>query len=349
MEKYTLKKMEGFEKGVNLAGWFSQCDEMTKEHLQSFILDEDLERIASWGCDHVRLPIDHSIFVDKSGNFKDSGFEYVGKAIERCRDKKLNVIIDLNKVDGFAFDLDEIHRGFFDSILLQEKFYELWERIAQKFGKYPQNVAFELLSDITDDKYSSVWNNIIRHSIMRIRYYAPLTMIIFGGCKYNSCTTVRDLPNLPDRNIAYTFHFNAPLLFTHQGAHWMSVMPLDFRYGYEHTYGEYMSKTMEIFGSNTGFNGCTYDPDAMLDDQYFEGRLQEAIKIAAERNKCLYCGEYGVIKNADPHEAVKWYRAVHSVYEKHNIARAAWCYKGMDFGISDEEYAPVIDELINYL
>ena len=349
MGEFILKRMTGFEKGVNLAGWFSQWDEINKEHIESFIRDEDLERIAEWGCDHVRIPIDHSILVDKNGNFKDSGFEYVRQAIERCRSKNLNVVIDLNKVDGFAFDLDEIHRSFFDSIILQEKFYELWERIAQKFGKYSQNVAFELLSDITDAKYSSVWNNIIRHSILRIRYYSPSTMIIFGGCKYNSCTTVGELPNISDRNIAYTFHFNAPLLFTHQGAHWMPVMPLDFRYSYEHTYGEYMAKTQEIFGTNTGFNGHSYDPDMILGEEYFENRIEEAIKIAAERNKYLYCGEYGVIKNAKAEEALKWYKAVNSVFAKHNIGRAAWCYKGMDFGISDEEYAPVVGELVRYL
>ncbi|MCR5323844.1 MAG: glycoside hydrolase family 5 protein [Lachnospiraceae bacterium] len=349
MEGYSLKRMTGFEKGVNLAGWFSQCDELSKEHIQNYILDEDLERIAGWGCDHVRLPIDHSLFVDKNGNFKDSGFEYAAWAIERCRSKNLNAVIDLNKVDGFAFDLDEIHRGFFDSILLQEKFYELWERIAQKFGKFPQNVAFELLSDITDDKYSSVWNNIIRHSVSRIRYYAPFTIIIFGGCRYNSCTTVYALPNISDKFIAYTFHFNAPLLFTHQGAHWMSQMPLDFRYSYEHTYGEYIEKTMEIFGTRTGFNDFSRDPDSIIDEHYFEDRIEQAIAVASDRNKFLYCGEYGVIKNAKAEEALKWYKAVNSAFSKYNIARAAWCYKGMDFGISDQEYAPVIDELVKYL
>ena len=51
-----LKEM-GFYKGVNLGGWFSQCD-YSRERLDNFITEKDFAQIAAWGFDHVRIPID---------------------------------------------------------------------------------------------------------------------------------------------------------------------------------------------------------------------------------------------------------------------------------------------------
>ena len=52
-----MKKLEGYQRGVNLGGWLSQRSR-EKEYLDSFITEEDIEKIASWNCDHVRLPVD---------------------------------------------------------------------------------------------------------------------------------------------------------------------------------------------------------------------------------------------------------------------------------------------------
>ncbi len=349
MGDLQLKRLTGFEKGINLGGWFSQNEDTSKEHYETYITEHDLNIIKQWGCDHVRLPIDYAIFVDRNGNFKESGFNYVEKAIEQSRNCGLNIILDLNKVDGFAFFDIEENTGFFYNELLQEKFYELWEKIAARFGKYSSSVAFELLSDVTEKEYSLAWNNIIKHSVLRIRYHAPFTLIIFGGCSYNSCTTVGELPNLTDRRIAYTFHFNGPHVFTHQGAKWLQGMPEDFRYSFEHTYKEYKEMTIKLFGRITGFTDVERDDNEMLDSNYFEDRLKKVVQIAADRDKYLYCGEYGVVHNADPHEALKWFKAINMTFEKHGIARAVWTYKGMSFGIADEEYASVRDELVKYL
>ena len=51
-----MKTLDGFKKGVNLGGWLSQGP-LDKEHLDTFITEKDIARIASWGLDHVRLPI----------------------------------------------------------------------------------------------------------------------------------------------------------------------------------------------------------------------------------------------------------------------------------------------------
>ena len=56
-----------------------------------------------------------------------------------------------------------------------------------------------------------------------------------------------------------------------------------------------------------------------------------------------------MIDRATPEDTVRWYRAINAVLEKHRIARSAWSYRQMDFGLSDERLDGVRDELIRYL
>ena len=67
--------------------------------------------------------------------------------------------------------------------------------------------------------------------------------------------------------------------------------------------------------------------------------------MARERDVALYCGEYGVIDVADPEDTLKWYQAIHTVFEEYGIGRAAWTYREMDFGLSGAHYQAVLKEL----
>ena len=60
-----MKDFKGYKKGVNLGGWLSQCKH-TYEHYDSFITEADIEKIASWHTDHVRLPVDYNLLEDES-------------------------------------------------------------------------------------------------------------------------------------------------------------------------------------------------------------------------------------------------------------------------------------------
>ena len=82
---------------------------------------------------------------------------------------------------------------------------------------------------------------------------------------------------------------------------------------------------------------------------FFEKNFAPAIKVAQERGKCLYCGEYGVIDQADPADAVRWFKDINVIFEKYGIGRAVWNYRGKDFGLVDGHYDGVRDELVKYL
>ena len=78
-----MRIAQGFQKGINLGGWLSQ-GELNKEYLDSFIVESDIATIASWGADHIRLPLDFENVEEADGSVKEAGYEYIEKCISWC-------------------------------------------------------------------------------------------------------------------------------------------------------------------------------------------------------------------------------------------------------------------------
>ena len=315
-----MLKDRGFYRGVNLGGWLSQCD-YSEDRLNNFITEPDFEKIASWGLDHVRIPVDYNVLENEDGSYNKRGFGRIETALGYAKKYGLNAIIDLHKTAGFSFDEGEQESGFFENEKYQERFYSLWEELAKHFAKYSEYVAFELLNEVTDQHFIGAWNRISRECIKRIRVYAPDTLILLGSYWNNSAEAVKDLEKPYDDKVIYNFHCYSPIEFTHQGAYWVK----------------------ELVDTKKDFDDMEITPE------YFEGLFAEAIQKAKENGTCLYCGEYGVIDRTSPEDALKWYKVINSVFEKYEIPRAAWSYKEMDFGLSDSRMDGVRDELLTYL
>ena len=73
------------------------------------------------------------------------------------------------------------------------------------------------------------------------------------------------------------------------------------------------------------------------------------MKQQRKNGTVLYCGEYGVIDLAEPEDALKWFKAINTAFDRLGISRAAWSYKKMDFGISDSRMDNIRSEIIKYL
>lgn len=315
-----LKKM-GILRGVNLGGWLSQCN-YSEERIQHFIEKEDIANIASWGLDHVRIPVDYNVLETEAGEPLERGFERLDWAVAECRKHGLKVVIDLHKTAGYSFDVGEKQTGFFENEALQERFCCLWERIAKRYGAMSDDVVFELLNEVTHAAYCETWNGIADTAIRRIRVYAPNTFILVGSYHHNAAHAVKDLRPPQDDRVIYNFHCYEPLDYTHQGAPWVPQFDQSARIAFREC------------GASAAF---------------FSERWASAIEAAEKNHTSLYCGEYGVIDVVDPADALEWFKAINAAFEKHGIARAAWSYKQMDFGLSDARWDGLRDELVKYL
>lgn len=124
-------------------------------------------------------------------------------------------------------------------------------------------------------------------------------------------------------------------------------MPADFRISYPGSVADYREKIAAL--------GFTHIQDYMevqtetFTYDYFINRFKNAVSLCEERNVPLYCGEYGVINLASPVSALNWYRDINAAFDLLGIGRAAWSYKGVDYGLSDDYMQPVINKLIRFL
>lgn len=343
-----MKKLKGFQKGVNLGGWLSQGT-LDKEHLDTFIQEEDIKRIASWGADHVRLPIDFENIEHEDGTEKAEGYVYIDNCIHWCRTYGLHIVLDLHKTCGYIFDDEEYSADFFDNTALQNRFVALWERLAARYAKDSDIAMFELLNEITRLDVAEEWNRIALRCMKAIRTYAPDVKILYGGVGYSAVNAVKLLAAPIDENIVYNFHFYEPIIFTHQSAYWAKGMPRDFHIGYPDNIEIYRQKTQEIAGAMTGALADENFRFTTLGTEFFEQLFREAVETAERYNITLYCGEYGVIDQAAPEDTVRWFKDIHDVFEAYGIGRAVWSYKEMDFGLNGEHYSSVRNQLISLL
>ena len=314
-----LKEL-GIYKGVNLGGWFSQCD-YSEERLNTFITESDFTQIAAWGFDHVRIPIDYNVIQNEDGSMKEDGLRRIDAALGLADKYDLKAVLDLHKTPGFSFDEGEHEAGFFVSEAYQNRFYTIWEALSARYGDRSDRVVFELLNEVTEAEYLPAWKRISRECVRRIRKNAPDSIVLLGSYHWNSARTLPELDAPYDDKVVYNFHFYEPMNFTHQGAYW-NPQYKDVR----STYAE--------SGANV---------------EWFEDFLAPAIEKAAKEGCELYCGEFGVIDVVPPEEAVKWFRDLHTVFERHGIAHSLWSWKQMDFGLSDPRMDGVRDELLTLL
>lgn len=332
----------GYQVGVNLGGWISQFWKASKEHFDTFITEKDIEQIASWGMDHVRLPIDYNVIESEEHPFeyKEEGFAYIDRCIEWCEKNNLNIILDIHKAPGYAFHSLNENRLFEDE-QLQRRYLSIWRYFAKRYKSHGRNVIFELLNEIVEPN-SDRWNKLSKQAVEAIREIDRNRVIIIGGNNYNSVRTLNEMDRLEDDNLVYTFHFYEPHIFTHQKAGWEQHMKeLDFVVSYpsgNEEYQKYLTKS-EFFRDKL-------ECEEKMGKDYIRNYLQPALEFIRERNVPLYCGEYGVIDHAPIESNLRWHEDVSDLLIEYGIGRAVWSYKLMSFPLVNRDSKVINQELI---
>ena len=332
-----------YQAGANLGGWISQYGEYDRDHFERFIVEEDIENIASWGMDHVRLPVDYPVLVDDDGNYSEVGFSYIDDCLDWCDTHDLDLVLDLHEAPGYSFSTLEENR-LFDEEELQDRFVDLWATMAERYSSEGDNLAFELLNEVVEPT-SDRWNALAHRTIDAIRDVDSDRYVVYGGNNYNSVDELEAIELMEDDDrIVYTFHFYEPFLFTHQFASWSAVTSA---YDQEVQYpGEYpnlaafLEEHPEYADGYEAFVGTTLDANSISRE------LQPALDFVEETGKSLYCGEYGVIDDAPIESRINWYRDVVDVLNANGIGRACWSYKEMNFGLVDRNGDVVSDEIV---
>jgi aryl-phospho-beta-D-glucosidase BglC (GH1 family) len=342
-----MRIFEGYQRGVNLGGWLSQCIRYDEEYFDTFTREEDIKQIAAWGFDHVRLPIDYDVIEEEDGTPKEAGHRHIQDCIDWCEKYHLNIVLDLHKSCGFMFDTAAVADSdkFFTDEKLQDRFIQTWTELISRYGRYHDRMAFELLNEVVNPDYKEEWADIADRAIHMIREVQPEAWIILGGVQHNSVVSVPTLRKPLDDHIVYNFHCYEPLCFTHQHAHW--VENIDYNLPYPAPLELYVEKSKLLDQNDTA--GILSGEVKEVGPEFFENLFRDAIAYAEKQGAPLYCGEYGVIDQADPEDALRWIRDINQVFHKHGIGCAIWNYREKDFGITEAHYDSVRDDVIKAL
>ncbi len=319
-------------RGVNWGGWFSQIDAIAEKdpigfpgklaHMRSFLGREDIERVAGWGFDHIRLPLDWDSAFDSTMRPDKEVFSLLDKAVDGILGSGLGLILDLHKCPGHDF-LDGTIRdqAFFADRRLRGDCLRIWAHLAERYGGRT-GIMFELLNEPVAPS-AGVWNEVKDELAAEIRGMAPKATLVIGSNLWNSAAEFDRLTPVEDDNVVYSFHFYNPLVFTHQHAPWLESAAFNRSLPYPGTY-----PNVDCGPSKLAVDTGRWDKDRLEDvlDPVFRFRERHGVNVA--------CNEFGVYMGGpDRKSLLAWLDDLLELFRGHGIGWSYWNYKNLDFGI----------------
>lgn len=313
-------------RGINLAHWYAQAPQgLGAKHLATFVTDGDMQRLATAGFTHVRLPIEMApAFATDEENRRIR--ELYTESIARLIAAGLAVVVDLHPTDA---EKRAVQAN--PSVLV-----EGWARFAVELIRFPpEKLALEVMNEPYPMR-GSKWHAIQTEAVKAIRAAAPAHTIVVNPGNWSGIGDFTDFEALSDRNIVYSAHVYDPSLFTSQGATWT----WDIAASIKNLPWPVAAADADAHAKASAGTGR---PLAILREQIAKGDMDRA---AMERNldqlvawqrrsrgAFVWIGEFGVYRRFAPREArLEWHRAHRTAFETRGWGWALWDYLG-DYGI----------------
>lgn len=318
-----------FRRGVNICHWLSQC--FDRPYAGDWFTEKDVQWIAAHGFDHIRFPIDARLWLRPDGSLDPAKIKPFQDAIQWSRRRRLGIILDVHFLPGADFNDGGDGRAFVDS-KIQDQAIGIWREIARRFANEPNDVRFEIINEpvAPENKQLNVLN---RRVLAAIRESNPTRLVYLTSNRWSIIATIDDVEFPDDPNLAFTFHFYEPLVFTHQNASWVfakpGVPPVKFP-GVVPDIAPFLKPGNPI----AAYSGRPLSVATDIDEP-FAKMAAWAAKHAKGREVLL--GEFGVYHTADDLSTEAWLHAVLDACRRHGFAWNLWGYRSGEFGVFDRE------------
>ena len=102
-KRLDMKKFIGYMAGVNVCGYSGYPIAKDQYNLYS---ESDFAQIASWGCDHIRLPFNAYNYADytKDNPIIEYALEAFDQILYWCKKHGLNLVFDMHTAHGFHYN-----------------------------------------------------------------------------------------------------------------------------------------------------------------------------------------------------------------------------------------------------
>jgi endoglucanase len=181
-----MKNTFSIRRGTNLGGWLSQSKLRGAER-RARISRDDIRKLAGWGFDHVRLPVDEEQLWDADGRREPEAWELMNAALDWSAAAGLRVIVDLHILRSHYFNAPQ--RPLFTDPQAPAHFADLWRDLSAGLRNRPTDqVAYELMNEAVADQHAD-WNRVLMHPYRAIREGEPARLIVIGSNLWNQAYT----------------------------------------------------------------------------------------------------------------------------------------------------------------
>ena len=124
------------------------------------ITKRDIDSLAAWGFNSVRLPMHYNLYTPAIENEKNAsitwneeGFKMTDELLKWCAENKMYLILDLHAApggqgkDAAISDYDESKPSLWESEANQKKMIALWRKLAERYKDNPWIGAYDIINE----------------------------------------------------------------------------------------------------------------------------------------------------------------------------------------------------------
>ncbi len=131
----------------------SATDQFFDQYRKNFVTRKDVDRIAGWGFNSIRLPMHYALLTpkDEPGVYLESGFAIIDSLLDWCAADSLYLILDLHCAPGGQNNINiSDYAGYpslWESTQNQQRTVELWKTIAARYVNKRWIGGYDLLNE----------------------------------------------------------------------------------------------------------------------------------------------------------------------------------------------------------
>ncbi len=185
--------------------------------LSNHVQKIDIDSLAAWGFNSVRLPMHYNLFTPQElpvGEYISKGFDLIDSLLSWCADNEVYLILDLHAApggqgdDAGICDYDPSQPSLWESEENKARTADLWKTLAARYADEKWIGGYDLINepkwdDLLTNNNADLWNLLIRITDS-IRTVDENHMIIIEGNIWANNYT--GFPDPWDDNMVISFH-----------------------------------------------------------------------------------------------------------------------------------------------
>ena len=284
--------------------------EFYKTYKLNGITKRDIDSLAAWGFNSIRLPMHYNLYtlpieqetVSGQNTWLEEGFKMTDDLLNWCATNKIYLILDLHGApggqghDANISDYDATKPSLWESVANQDKMVALWKKLALRYKDSPWMGGYDIINEPN-------WN--------------------FEGKNINGCD---ETTNVPLRDL---------LVKVTKAIREVDSNHLIFIEG--NCWGNNYNGIFPLWDENMALSFHKYW------NQNDVASIQKFLDYRTQYNVPIWLGESGENSNV-------WFKEAISLMEKNNIGWAFWPMKKIDntVGVTSVSITPEYEKLLQY-